>query len=96
MREHCHGETGGAADLYGVGIRGLQSEVFCKHRGEHQVRHRGRVPAYQAVHFGALELRIGQRRSARIAHQIERAASGMLAESRQSDSGDPAQGDSRS
>jgi len=53
------------ADLNGVGIGGLQPK--CSATPWRHQSHRGRVAAYQAVHFGAFELRIGQRRRGRIA-----------------------------
>jgi len=57
-----------------------QAEVLDEYRGQHQVRERGRVAAEQAVDIFSFQVRIGERRFGRRTHEIERGATGQLAE----------------
>ncbi len=74
MREHHQPEAGGAAHLDRVGVGWANAEVLGEDRGQHDVRHRRRVAADQAVDVAPFEAGIGQCRRRSLAHQVERAA----------------------
>jgi hypothetical protein len=92
VRQHGHGETGGAADLHGMRIGWPDPEMFSEHRGEHDVRRDRAVAAEHAVDLGAADAGIGNRKLGGLAHQVERRRALMLAECREADAGDKAHG----
>ena len=96
MRQHGHGEPGGAADLHGVGIGRLDAEMLGEHGRQHDVRRDGRIAAQNAVDLGALQPGIGNGKLGRLAHEIERGRAFVLAVGRQADAGDEAHDLSRS
>ena len=71
MRQHGHGETGGAANLNRMRIGGPNAEMFSENRGEHDVWRDRAVAAENAVDLGAFQAGIGDRELGRLAHQIE-------------------------
>jgi hypothetical protein len=74
VRQHGHGKTGRTADLHGMGVARLQTEMLREERREHQVRQGGRIAADQAVDLGALQARVGERCGGGGRHEVERAA----------------------
>ena len=79
MRQHGHGEPGGAADLYGVGIGRANTKVLGEHGRQHDVRRNRRVAAENAVDVGSLQPGIGNGKLGRLAHEIERGRAFVLA-----------------
>ena len=79
MRQHGHGEPGGAADLHGVGIRRPDAEMLGEHGRQHDVRRHRAVAAQDAVDLGALQPGVGNRHLRRLAHQVERGRAFVLA-----------------
>ena len=49
MRQHGHGEPGGAADLHGVGVGRANAEMLGEHGGQHDVRRDRGIAAEDAV-----------------------------------------------
>jgi hypothetical protein len=90
MREHGHGEPGGASDLHGVRIGRLNAKVLGEHGRKHDMRRNRRVTAENAVDLGPLQPGIGNRKLSRLAHEIERGRSLVLAIGCQPDAGDEA------
>jgi hypothetical protein len=90
VRQHGHGETSGATDLHGVGIGRLDAKMLGKHGREHDVRRNGRIAAEDAVDLRSLQPGISYGKLGRLAHEIERGRSFMLAIGRESDAGDEA------
>ena len=90
MRQHGHGEPGGAADLHGVGIGRANAEMLGEHRGQHDVRRDRRVAAEDAVDVAAFQAGIGNRKLGGLAHEVQRGRALVPAECRQSDAGDEA------
>ena len=90
MRQHGHGEPGGAADLHGMRVGWLNAEMLGEHGRQHDVRRDRRIAAENAVDLGSLQPGIGNRKLGRLAHEIERGRAFVLAVGRQSDAGDEA------
>ena len=79
MRQHGHGEPGGAADLHGMGVRRPDAEMLGEHGREHDVRRDRAVAAQDAVDLGALQPGVGNRQLGRLAHEVERGRAFVLA-----------------
>ena len=88
MRQHGHGEPGGAADLHRMRVRRVYAEVLGEHGRQHDVRRYRRIAAQHAIDLGALEPGIRDRKLGRPAHQVERRRTLMPAKGRQPDAGD--------
>jgi len=72
MRQHGHGEPGGAADLHRMGVRRMNAEMLGEHGRQHDVRRHRRIAAEHAVDLATREPGIRQRQFGRQAHEVER------------------------
>ena len=90
MRQHGHGETCGPADLHRMSIGWLDTKMLGENGRQHDVRRNRRIAAENAVDLGSLQPGIGNRKLGRLAHEIERGRSFVLAVGRQPDAGDEA------
>ena len=79
MRQHGHGEPGGAADLHRMGVGRPDAEMLGKHGGEHDVRRDRAVAAQNAVDLRTLQPGVGNRHLGRLAHEVERGRALVLA-----------------
>ena len=90
VRQHGHGETRGAANLYRMGVSRVDAKTLGERGCEHDVRRHRRIAAKNAIDLAALEARIRDRKLGCLAHEVERGKALVLAIGGETDAGDVA------